>query len=232
MLSELQRLSALFGALSIVGYLYFTLNDDIFYRQWTKPWPMVALILYSLGGFKSYGRRYNFSIIIAQIFCLAGDIFLEMRDMFLPGLIAFFIGHIVYIYAFALVGVLERKLFYLPFVGYGLAFWWYLLDNLDDLSIPVLLYAGILAFMTAGSFSTWDIVKRQHGSLAAALIPVGAILFVISDSVLAVHKFVDSSNTNLRYINIITYWGAQWLLTYGSLYVGDVLPRPARLKMI
>jgi uncharacterized membrane protein YhhN len=70
--------------------------------------------------------------------------------MFLPGLIAFFIGHIAYIYAFAVVGILERKVLYLPFFGYGLAFWWYLRDNLNELTIPVLLYAGILAFMTAG----------------------------------------------------------------------------------
>jgi pheromone shutdown protein TraB len=72
MLSGLQRVSAIVGILSSIGYLHVTLHDDLYYRQLTKPWPVVATILYAIGALLNSASGYNISILVALVFCLIG----------------------------------------------------------------------------------------------------------------------------------------------------------------
>lgn len=160
-----------------------------------------------------------------------GDILLEIDGMFLHGLIAFLIGHVAYIYAFGSFCLPDSKLVYAPFFLYTFAFYALVLDSLGDLKVPVFFYTIILALMAGGvrasdTYTLWNCIssivifnlqaagtfsklRNSVGSAWALMLPLGASLFVFSDSLIAINRFYDPNTWYLRYTIIITYWAGQ-----------------------
>ncbi len=142
---------------------------------------------------------------------VAGDVLLEVpADLFVPGLIAFLTAHLVYIGAF----VMKWRSAALPalavFALWGGGAFAFLLPELGDLTIPVGVYCLVIAAMgwrsAAGLGRGDDAAKRT-----ALLALVGAVLFMFSDTVLAINKF-HTPFEGARYLNLSAYWGGQLLL--------------------
>ncbi len=154
-------------------------------------------------------KRYKNIIIVGLIFSLGGDILLMIpRDLFVFGLISFLIAHLIYIYAFSREYPIHFKI--LPFfiaMVYGIGFFIILSPGLGDMRIPVAGY--ILVILTMG-YTAWDQWQHNH-SQWALLAFVGALLFVISDSVLAFDKFYQPF-LFARGLSLSTYFTAQWLI--------------------
>ena len=178
--------------------------------------PILALIVYSNG---LQGRQRNY-ILAALFFSFLGDIFLMLDDkqplFFIAGLISFLITHILYIIYFLALKPFRRSLIkahpYLPvlIIVYGAVLVYFLYPSLGVLKIPVMLYAAIICTMLVCSI---HIYKRVSTTSGQQLI-MGALLFVVSDSLLAIHKFYQPFAMSSLFI-MLTYCGAQFFLVKG-----------------
>jgi len=140
-------------------------------------------------------RTYARAILLGMAFSCIGDIALMLPfDAFVPGLIAFLLAHLCYIVAFragfrAGRGMLFPAALLAVFAGINLAGLWPLLPN--DLRIPVVVYVVVLALMaTLALARAWTKnAATPSAPTSARWAAIGAVLFVISDSVLAWDRF-------------------------------------------
>jgi len=187
----------------------------------TKPATMLALLWWIGSSVGLGGSMLWFSLGV--VFCLAGDVFLMIpRDMFIFGLVAFLLGHISYT-----VGLNNQA----PFINFwGVIFivvlgvfigWLYpkLVKGLDAkgksrLKIPVLIYSLVISLMVYSACMTWP---RPSWSVPAALsVSLGAILFFISDSMLAWDRFI-APLSHARLKVMMTYHLGQFGIILGAL---------------
>jgi uncharacterized membrane protein YhhN len=153
--------------------------------------------------------RYFHLVLAGLLFSAAGDIFLMLpRDRFVPGLVSFLIAHLLYIAAFsAPAGVLAAPLLALPYLlGAGLLLA-VLLPKTGKLALPVIVYAAALAAMGWQAASRWDALQDSASFYAM----IGAILFMASDSVLAINRFARPFRA-AETILLTTYFAAQTLI--------------------
>lgn len=154
----------------------------------------------------------------ALIFSMLGDIVLMFVDnwshAFSFGLIAFLIAHILYSFAFWKQRVKNKLSFLilLPFLAYGIIIFFYLEDNLGPMKIPVCIYMLIIILMATLAFHR----KGSVSPLSFWLVFIGALFFIISDSLLAINKFANP--LPLSNISIMaTYALAQFCIVFGIL---------------
>jgi uncharacterized membrane protein YhhN len=157
----------------------------------------------------------------ALLFCAAGDVLLEL--VFVAGMGAFAVGHIFYVLAFLewgrILGPNKRDLpiaVLVVIVSLGLLGW--LLPGMGDLLLPALIYQAIITTMVATAF----VVK------APMLARLGAVIFMISDTLIAAEKFagVDVFPGAVW----ITYAGAQIMMAWGMSRVAPYRDRAVREK--
>lgn len=195
-------------------------------RQWkileyfAKPGVMVALLLWlwSVGGFS--GLLLWFAL--GLFFSMWGDIFLMLpREQFIAGLVSFLLGHLAYLVGFnqplpplnlpglfmaIMVGLTASRLVR-AIVG-GLQ-----RSGNASLRLPVLAYSAVISLMLLSALLT--LVRPDWDSGDALLASAGAMLFFISDSILAWNKFVTPL-PNGRLVVIITYHLGQALIALGA----------------
>lgn len=179
---------------------------------------LVILFLFNL---KPVANRLHMLMLAGLLFCWAGDVLLEVpkeyADLFLPGLGCFLLGHIMYLLTFILTpggNYIFRKgpIFVLPVILYGACLVYYLFDGLGDMRLPVIAYAVVILTMLTGAINR----RNKVNSASYWLVLAGAILFVLSDSAIAInkfgHNFIGSS-----IVVMTTYLAAQYLIVTGYI---------------
>ncbi|KIA98399.1 hypothetical protein OA93_09785 [Flavobacterium sp. KMS] len=164
----------------------------------------------------------------ALLFSWIGDVILLFADKaeiyFILGLVAFLISHVIYIILFNKQNkpdVPKNKGVF--FIGFGFILVYLatmltvLLPKLGDLQLPVIVYALTISTMLLYAFSGYLIWKKP----ANTYILVGAIIFVLSDSILAMDKFYEPIYKNSFFI-MLTYLMAQYLIVIGILKLNSV----------
>ena len=192
------------GILFDVHMLYLT----------AKPLLMITLLLYFISASKVY-PAWRFYVMAALVFSWGGDVFLMLDNMFTAGLASFLVAHIFYIIAYQKTGAASGKLKSLDiikFVLFGVVLIWVLYPKLGGMLIPVLAYALVLL-----SMGIWA-HKRRGATTAVSftLVSAGAMLFVISDGLIAINKFAFEIPAE-RILVMSTYITAQYLIVQGLL---------------
>jgi len=190
-------------------------------RWVTKPGTLIVLIAWftQIGGWQGILVWFG----LALLFSLLGDIFLHLPSgFFIPGIGAFFIAHCLYVAGFtsmplsltwqaifpvtAVTGiffVLVRQ------IQFGMR-----VQQDTSLVIPVTAYAIVISLMLLSAVSTFFCPKWQ--SVASILVLLGAMLFFVSDTTIAINRFVTPvSHSDL--LVMITYHIGQILITTGAL---------------
>jgi len=88
----------------------------------------------------------------------------------------------------------------------------YLRPNLGEMILPVMAYMAILIGMNIAALNRYKKVNDR----SFWLVMLGALLFLISDSILAINKFDHLINNAGVYI-MFTYLLAQYLIVQGTL---------------
>jgi len=143
-----------------------------------------------------------------------GDYFLDLRGekYFLPGLITFFAAHVAF--AAYLFGYMVPLSMFTPaqwgisavLIVLTISFYLWLKSALPgDMKIPVAAYSAVITIMGITALNT---------TLASMLVPVGAVLFIASDVVLAVEKFKFKFPLDKK-INWMLYASGQIVLAVG-----------------
>jgi len=154
--------------------------------------------------------RYANLILAGLIFSLVGDILLEISaDLFVPGLIAFLLGHVWYIVAFLSVTRELKWSRLLPFAAWVILTYLLLFPNLKGMAVPVAAYVIVIGAMMWRSSATiaGPVLRWQWLALS------GAILFGVSDTLLAFKKF-DGITVGPSFTIMVLYWLGQVGLTF------------------
>ena len=176
-------------------------------RSFWKTLPVVALAV-SASYFEAPAL-----LIMALLLCALGDYFMSRADnRFVPGLLAFLAGHIAYIALFFTLSA--GSFFHWPMllvVLYSGVFAVYMWNATGRYRWPVLAYIVVITVMAGVS------LRLPSPYFLAVL---GAFVFVVSDSVLAVRMFVVSKQRvklMLSWAVWISYIAGQSLILAGVL---------------
>lgn len=179
-----------------------------------KPFLMITLLLH----FWSLSRGFptwRYYVAAALLFSCAGDTFLISSRWFVPGLVSFLIAHLFYIIVYHQTGAStgELRLFdVLKFVAYGLLLVGFIFQGLGGMLIPVLLYAVVLLLM-----GVWAHKRRgATNAVSFTLVATGAVLFALSDGMIAINKFAVAIPYE-RLLIMSVYITAQYLIVQGLL---------------
>lgn len=187
----------------------------------TKPFivPLIAFYYWLEAPFRS-------KVLLAGLFFgWLGDVLLmfanDGQGWFIGGLVAFLVGHVAYIlsyrqlmWASADTGLLpvQKIRFSLPIVLVATGLITILYPAVGDLRVPVIVYALVIMLMTM--FALFRYGRTTSYSFWAIF--GGACLFLISDSVLALNKFLSPIHLGGFYV-MATYIAAQALIVVGAI---------------
>lgn len=163
--------------------------------------------------------RVFVGLLAAQVFSWFGDIALASEgDYFVLGVGMFLLAQVSYIITFLSISgrhlVRRRPLVVLPYALYLIVMLVLVLPKADDLALPLVIYGTTLTAMALVAADTWPRVPPP----ARQYLLFGSILFVISDSLIALTKFEVVPDNNLVAALLIgTYCAAQLLLALGVL---------------
>ena len=178
-----------------------------------KPMTTGLILLAAALGPAPAGSVVRAAILVGLAFSLAGDVFLMLPgDRFLPGLASFLAAHLCYITAFSSGTRLGLSPWTtLPLVLYGALLLPILWPHLGPMKVPVLLYMAVILAMAWRALCRWD----QMGGTGALLAAAGALLFVASDSALALDRF-RKPYPSAQLLIMSTYVAAQMLIALSA----------------
>lgn len=195
-----------------IGTIYTLLNNQLpfGFAVALKGMIIPTLIIYYL---LSVRRNIKVPVLAALFLSWAGDVAIDFS--FIPGLAFFLLSQVMYIVAFSRIPgksvVFFSKIYlFIPLVLFGSALVALLYRNLNGMRVPVIIYAIVILTMVAAAINR----KERVNSLSYTAVLSGAILFVISDSLISINKFY----TPFRYSGIAimsTYIIAQYFIIYG-----------------
>ncbi len=187
----------------------------------SKPLTLGFVLLLASQPSLSTSSIYQGLLVTGLVFSLAGDVFLMLpSDRFVAGLASFFVGHVFYVAAFAAdagpaSAFVREPLLLLAMLAASAGLYAYLWSGLGDMKLPVAVYGVGIAAMAWQATARWN-ETEQFGALLACS---GALLFVVSDSVLAVNRFRRSFGA-AQAVVLGTYFSAQCLIAL-SIGSGD-----------
>ena len=193
------------AALAACLYLVGLALDMFWLKLLTKPWLVVALAVavWTHAG-SSAGRQIAWGLLAGAV----GDVCLALPNAFLPGMMAFAIGHTLYVAAFLQWSRAPALTLLAPvgiFAGTGL---WLMLPGAGDLTLPLVVYVLVIGAMiwraAACALEPQDDALMRWGPLA------GALLFGFSDTLIGIHRFAQPL-PGAAFSVILIYWAGQAL---------------------
>ena len=206
-------------------YLESELLDYIF-KPLIMPclcWLLLASIPKNLS---EQGKVFQKRMLIGFAFSWVGDIALMLEkfnaQLFLVGLSTFLLAHICYISAFYssmqtanAVHFFKRKPYlFLPLVLFGITFYYFLFPNLHSFALPVLVYVSVICLMACFALNRKGVANPQ----SFRLIFYGALWFMLSDSFIALGKFMFQIPLGGLWV-MATYMIAQYLMMKGTVKI-------------
>ena len=178
-----------------------------------KPLTVVLIILVALQAKNATPDAYKILIVVGLLFSLAGDVFLMLpRDRFVAGLASFLVAHLCYVAAFASDGEITLSAWAGAALAlYGASMLRLLWPRLGGLKWPVAVYVLVILLMAWAAASRFLLAAPAGGGLAAA----GALLFVLSDTLLAWNRFKGPFRAAQALV-LSTYFAAQWLIALST----------------
>jgi uncharacterized membrane protein YhhN len=217
----------------MIVFMISVLSEQSTLYYAVKPMFMAILMLFH---HQQIHSKYSFFSIMIQaglFFSWSGDIVLMLPDttesLFIVGLGSFLIAHLGYSLGFYRTikkssypfSYTKAASYSLPFILVTGPFFYYIKDSLpSDLFFPVLGYSCVISAM--GMFSAWRNGHVNQKTFSWVL--AGAILFILSDCVLALNLFSikpQQSSDMAKYLailNMALYLTGQFMITVGAIY--------------
>lgn len=192
-----------------VIHLYSKLASAEALDTFTKPLLMPVLLVGVLFALPAWRSRIALLIAIALAFSWLGDVSLLYSGNlgFLTGLGFFLLAHVAYLVL--LIGTLRERRLHLGMAVY--AVWWVglvllLAPHLGVLLVPVAVYGLVL-----GAMAAWAL-------LGNVWVAVGGALFLISDTLLGLNRFLPGFHfPEVDFAIMLTYIAGQALIVWGAV---------------
>ena len=157
-------------------------------------------------------KRLNDQLILvfALFFSLLGDcaLTLPIKPALLLGILFFMLVHCAYITLFLRRAGFQSKGFiaFLPVMVFIVVAFWTLWPFLGEMRVLGLLYLILLSLMV---FSAFQVTQKK------LLVTGGALLFLLSDFVVALNEFIFFGDKGAKLVGMLLYYAAQFLLVVG-----------------
>lgn len=179
---------------------------------------VIVIALISLGE-AQMNPTYTTGVLIGLALSLGGDValmFQSNRKAFMIGLVLFLLAHVAYAIMFVLLDPVHTGdwLPALVMLVIGASFYVLIRDGLGTMRIPVIVYIVIISVMVILAVSTF--VGSAFATTQAWIVTVGAILFYISDVILAANRFWKSFKYHR--ISLAFYYAGQCLIALVASY--------------
>jgi len=207
-MNRLQKFFLLIFLMVSITDIIAIIFDNLLWQTISKPLIIPALTAFYMAGSKSRNKLY----ILALIFSFLGDVLLlDKSNMFLFGIAAFLITQLLYIAIFS-KGLAQstwpkKLLAIFPFLLFFISLISVLKPGLKDFFIPVVIYG--LAISAFGAISLLKYLVKKDGTNLILL--NGALLFILSDSMIALNKFHEP-RAYYSVAIMLTYIIAQFLI--------------------
>ena len=188
----------------------------------SKPLLVLLLIGYFLSSVRRVAAPLKVGVVLALGFSWIGDILLlfeyQSALYFILGLSSFLIAHLFYIHVFHSIRSQQhipvQAFLLIPVAIYYGMLIGLLYSHLGDMQLPVYVYGLVICAMLFMALHLYSITVNHAGGLFI----LGALLFILSDSVLAINKFYTSFH-NAGIIIMLSYGLAQWCITEGAIRI-------------
>ena len=196
--------SGLFFVFSII-YLALIPFDSTAISWLIKILPIMVLVVVVA---KAPGFSGRILLLLALAFSACGDVLLQ-QGYFVPGVAAFLMAQLHYGVFFVRnwSSVTTRWPISVLMMVYMLVMAFLLTPHLGELIVPVFAYLVVIGFM--GLLATQSNMPLKWAVL-------GAFVFILSDSFIAIDRFLRPLPFS-GYLIMITYYGAQWMIIQGAL---------------
>ena len=195
-----RRALAAVAVVAALLYLAALVTDRPSLRLASKPVPALALAALVLSSRRDgYGTALACGLVLSAL----GDALLELPGHFVGGLAAFLCAHVAYTAAF--LGD-ERRLRApraAPFAIWLLAAFVYVRPGLGEMARPVIVYMLAIGGMMWRAAARWG----DHPRAEAAVL--GAVLFGLSDTLIAIDRFRAPIPGAAAFAIIVLYWAGQ-----------------------
>jgi uncharacterized membrane protein YhhN len=236
----LKPLEYLYFAIALIEiYSEATQNEVV--RFFSKPLLMIVLLAFYLQAMARNWTKLHKFLVASLSFAWLGDVALmfvpksagdttlmglpKNPNFFLVGLAAFLVAHMLYAIAFTDVSnknkapLLPRKFWVaLPLLVYMITLLYYVALGINENPLnkpflgPVIIYSMAIATMVAFALNRYGRVNDR----SFALVFGGALLFMFSDSIIAVNKFLYPFESSGIYIMVL-YIAGQYFIAKGAL---------------
>lgn len=204
----------LLALITIMGLVYIFLipEEPVGIKIAFKLVPMMLIILYAATNTSLVTPLYKKIVLIGLTVSMVADAAIYW---FMAGLATFFVAHLFYIAAFRTA---RRKsvplIAAIPLILYGIFMvFWIAVPQIA--SGEVVLGVAIIAYMGVILMMGWEAIRTR-----LPLVIIGALLFICSDSFLAIDRFVTPLPGRDALV-MITYYAAQvfFAASIGSQFV-------------
>ena len=212
--------SLVFCVIVIIELITGASQADNYWHYISKPAIVISLLIFFWIRSKHLESKLRALVGLALVCSLIGDVLLMFVDRsphyFLFGLVAFLIAHVMYVFAFLKHRnkTINPIGFVIILLAYAGILFYFLKDGLKDMLIPVIIYMLVILSMSTAAF----LRQQRVSKLGFLLVFIGALFFMLSDSILALNKFY-SPLSHSNYSIMVTYAIAQFLIVYGILNV-------------
>ena len=156
-------------------------------------------------------------MLTGMILAMGGDVSINFN--FVAGAAAFALGHVFYFITYCVIERFRKSDFILSFILIAICTCFLFaapIFEFKGLEAVALAYCIIINFMTGKAVMN-ACRNRTKSNLVFA---VGSVLFLISDIMLVLNSFADTSNiTHILCLSI--YYPGQWVLSFGMFHLGN-----------
>ena len=217
--------SVFYSVPALVVVLFFLIRAGVLERQRQvyifKPISTLLLIAVVSLSFLQPVRNltYTIGVIIGLVLSLGGDIalmFEDNRNAFTLGLGLFLLGHVAYTLVFTLLGRVSiwDGLSIAVLLAAGVGFYTLIRSNLGKMRVPVIAYMLVISIMVSRAAAT--LVSPDFSNEQALMIVVGALLFYLSDAIVAANRFWKP--WRYRRVGLTPYYIGQFLIALAASY--------------
>lgn len=179
-------------------------------------WPVVRLIakpipvLCAIAWLMPLASRDARLVALGLGLSFVGDICLEASPgLFVPGLVAFLLAHVAYVVAYVGRTRALHLMRFVPTLAYCVAVFLWLEPHLGPMRGPVIAYVAVISVMVWRALA--QIGERPRVPALAWYAAIGAVLFALSDTLVAYNRFIGFSMA-AKIVLMLQYWAAQALI--------------------
>ena len=204
-----------FAPVTVAAMLTGGVHLGAYYRRkarlagFFKAVPIALLLVWVLVHAPVVGDGYRRLIAAGLLFSMGGDLLLLERERFRAGLASFFVAHVCYTFAFVssgFAGDVSTALTLGVLAGMLLRLLW---PHVRRERVPVICYVAMISLMA------WSALGRESAPAtpqpSGALAGLGAVVFMVSDAILALDRFGRPWYAAHAAV-MVTYYAAQILI--------------------